>query len=339
MGLLTLVWLGARRSEAAESHGPVVAASYVSPPPTPAEIANFASPVQPPNAVAPTTPVAAPHPEAPAPVTGDPSYNDLAAAQAVEAGLRAPALVIDLGDQAPVTAQSAGTSQSSGGDMPSTASAGTPAGAGGLNGDEQFAHRVGAEQPDRSQATRIDNLRDTIPQGAMIPGVMETALDSDLPGYTRAVVSRDVRGFDGTAVLIPRGSRVIGEYKNAASEGQTRAFIVWTRIIRPDGASIQIGSSGTDQLGRAGLSGSVNRHLLERYGGAILLSVIDAGVTSLERTPSTQVIIGSTTQTSGIGTSITPANISPTIKVPQGAAIRIFVARDLDFSSAEHDER
>jgi type IV secretion system protein VirB10 len=76
----------------------------------------------------------------------------------------------------------------------------------------------------------------------------------------------------------------------------------------------------------------VNRHIIEQYGGAILLSVLDAGVTSLSRQPATQVVIGSATSTGATG--IVPASISPTIKVPQGAPIRIFVARDLDFSSA-----
>ena len=62
--------------------------------------------------------------------------------------------------------------------------------------------------------------------------------------------------------------------------------MIWTRIIRPDGASIQIASSGTDPLGRAGLEGTVDRHFFERFGGAVLLSVINAGVNSMARAPS-----------------------------------------------------
>ena len=125
----------------------------------------------------------------------------------------------------------------------------------------------------------------------------------------------------------------LGQYKSAVSQGQSRAFVIWTRIIRPDGASIQIASSGTDPLGRAGLEGSVDRHFFERFGGAVLLSVINAGVNSLARAPSTQVVIGSNTDAAALGASaLQPTTISPTIKVPQGSAIRIFVARDLDFS-------
>jgi type IV secretory pathway VirB10-like protein len=254
-------------------------------------------------------------------------------------GRKAPALVVDLGD-GPLVQTTVAGSPSAGGvgaGGPTKSGAGAAgSGAGGpsgLNADEQFAERVGAGEPERSRATLLRNTQQTIPQGAMIPGVLETALNSDLPGYARAVVSRDVRGFDGSTVLVPRGSRVIGQYKSAVSQGQSRAFVIWTRIIRPDGASIQIASSGTDPLGRAGLEGTVDRHFFERFGGAVLLSVINAGVASLARAPSTQVVIGSNTDAAALGASVTsPTAISPTIKVPQGSPIRIFVARDLDFS-------
>ena len=173
----------------------------------------------------------------------------------------------------------------------------------------------------------------------MIPAVLETALDSDLPGFARAVVSRDVRSFDGASVLIPRGSRVIGEYRSATALGQTRAFVIWTRVLRPDGVSIQIGSPVTDPLGRAGVSGSVNRHFLESFGGAILLSVVSAASTALAgSSPSTQIVIGSSQQASSlasIASAYAPIIIPPTIKVPQGTPIRIFVARDLDFTPVQ----
>ena len=72
-------------------------------------------------------------------------------------------------------------------------------------------------QPDHASATVLHNRGQVVAQGAMIPAVLETALDSDLPGYARAVVTRDVRSFDGSAVLIPRGTRVVGEYHSAAT--------------------------------------------------------------------------------------------------------------------------
>ena len=92
----------------------------------------------------------------------------------------------------------------------------------------------------------------------MIPAVLENRDQFDLPGFVRAVVSRDVRGFDATTVLIPRGSKLIGQYRSGVALSQTRAFVVWSRIITPDGISIDIGSPGTDQLGRGGLEGETD---------------------------------------------------------------------------------
>jgi type IV secretion system protein VirB10 len=207
LGLLVMFWLGARRSAeaATATSSPRSSSAYVTAPATPAEVASFATSAPSSNApMAQAAPAAATPPAAvltPASYASGPSAAEAAAA----ARLKAPALVVDLGDQAP--SSQAAPPATSGSGPGSTATAGSPSSSAGLNSDEQFAHRVGGEAPDRAMATRIENLRETIPQGAMIPGVMETALDSDLPGYARAVVSRDVRGFDGSAVLIPRGMR------------------------------------------------------------------------------------------------------------------------------------
>ena len=279
----------------------------------PASLVSFTPPPATPTSVIPSI--------APSPISSGASASNAA----YETRLKAPSVVVDLADATP----------------PPPAGAARPgaaalAGPSALTGNEQFAERVGGEQPERALATVLHNQPNTVPQGTMIPGVLETALNSDLPGYARAVVSRDVRGFDGSTILIPRGSRVIGQYRSAVADGQSRAFVIWTRILRPDGGSIQIGSSGTDALGRAGLRGSVNRHFLERLGGSVLLSVIDAEISSLGNRPTTQVVIGSSQEASNLAISaLLPTHISPTIKVSQGSPIRIFVARDLDFSPAQ----
>ncbi|WP_254063148.1 TrbI/VirB10 family protein [Caulobacter sp. S45] len=206
-----------------------------------------------------------------------------------------------------------------------------------LTAEEQFAARISTdEEPERARATLLRDRGTVIAQGAVIPAVLETALDSNLPGFTRAVVSRDVRSFDGSTVLVPRGSRVIGQYKSGLALGASRAFVIWTRILRPDGASIQIGSPGTDDLGRAGFAGSVDRHFFERFSGAILTSVLSAGVTAAAGQGATEVVVGpTTTNTSELASPaspLQPQNISPTIKVPRGSSILIFVAKDLDFT-------
>ena len=94
------------------------------------------------------------------------------------------------------------------------------------------------------------NPATTVTEGTMIPAVLETAINTDVPGYVRAVVSQDVRSFDGTTVLIQRGSRLIGQYQSGVQQGQKRAYVVWTRLIRPDGASINIASPAVGFDGR-----------------------------------------------------------------------------------------
>lgn len=203
------------------------------------------------------------------------------------------------------------------------------------NTPEAFAARLsaGGGEDAAMAGPSIRDLGAVIPQGAIIPAVLETAINSDLPGYTRAVVSRDVRSFDGRVVLIPRGSRLVGQYKSAVAIGQSRAFVIWTRVIRPDGVAVDIASPGADALGRGGLEGEVDRHFFSRFGGSILLSILNAGVASIGGTPATQIAIGSPGAANAAASAVQGDQIPPTVKVPQGEAIRIFVARDLDFSA------
>ena len=130
---------------------------------------------------------------------------------------------------------------------------------------------AGVEVARATKNTRIDAL---VAQGTMIRGVLETAVQSDLPGMVRAVTTEDVWSFDGRRVLIPAGTRLVGEYKSGLAQGQTRVFVVWTRLLRSDGVSVQLGSNGADELGRAGNAGFVDEHYVERFGSAILLSLV-----------------------------------------------------------------
>lgn len=226
--------------------------------------------------------------------------------------MRSPALIVDL---VPAGAVSDATSNTT-----------NAAGSGGGDNDA-FAARVSSGDVPAARAGALRNPKTTVPQGALIAAVLETAIDSDLPGFVRAVVSRDVMSFDGTRVLIPRGSRLVGQYRSEVALGQSRAFVVWTRLLRPDGVSIQLASPGTDTLGRAGLDGKVNRHYFQRYGPGLLSTAISA---ALSNTNSNQLVIG-TAQTLPNAVS-SGETIKPTVTVKQGTAIQVFVARDLDFS-------
>ncbi len=190
-----------------------------------------------------------------------------------------------------------------------------------------------------ARARVLPNQAALIAQGALVAGVLETAINSDLPGMLRAVVAADVTSFDGRHVLIPRGSRLIGEYRSGIAIGQSRAFVVWTRLITPAGVSIELGSPGTDALGQAGLTGRVDEHFFQRFGAALLLSVVgSAGQVAANAASSGDTLtINAASDASRVAELALQnrVNILPTIKVRQGTPIRIFVARDLDFTGTE----
>jgi type IV secretory pathway VirB10-like protein len=267
-------------------------------------------------------PVAAPPPPAPAPLGPQPTPPD-----PPETHWRAPAVVVDLSDGGAAPTLKLAQAQAP--------VAGAPEGD-RLNAEERFAARVAGTSNDTARATQMRDLGRIVPQGFVIPAVLETAIDSDLPGSVRAVVSRDIRGFDGAQVLIPRGSKLIGQYRSAAAIGQTRAFVVWSRIITPTGVTIDVGSPATDQLGRGGLAGTADSHFFQRFGASILLSVISGGVQALANSggSNTALIIGSPVQAQNVAAIALQKQIDipTTIRVPQGKPVQVSVARDLDFT-------
>ena len=191
-----------------------------------------------------------------------------------------------------------------------------------------------------SQATQLQGLDTLVAQGSMIPAVLETAISTDVIGQIRAITSVDVWSMDQSRVLIPRGTRLIGEYNSDVSRGQNRVFIVWNRLIRSDGASILLASGGTDTLGRAGLRGDVDTHFWERFGAAILLTLVDgavdAAVEAIDDESGGTIDFGN--GQNGLNQAIAATiqqnvNVTPTIHVPQGERINVFLARDLDFST------
>ena len=192
-----------------------------------------------------------------------------------------------------------------------------------------------ASDADRAKARRLANPSTTVPQGVVIHAVLETALDSNHPGFARAIVSRDVYGFDGTKVLIPRGSKLFGQYEAEVASGQNRALIQWRRLTRPDGGIIDVDSPSADPLGRAGVRGKVNSHFFERFGGAILQSTLDIGVQlATRKAAGNTVILGLPNSVQNTGVQ-RPESIQPTLSVRQGTSVSVFVARDLDFSDIE----
>lgn len=182
----------------------------------------------------------------------------------------------------------------------------------------------------RSPVSRVRGAATTVPQGTLIPAVLETALDSTRPGHVRAVVSRDVKGFDGSRVLIPRGSRLFGEYRADLSPGQNRAIVSWTRLVRPDGVAVDIDAPAADALGRAGIPGRVDRHFLESFGSALLQTTMNLGGAVARRSmgdaPVVVAVPGSLESGSASGSG---ALVQPTLHVAAGVSVTVFVAQDL----------
>lgn len=198
-------------------------------------------------------------------------------------------------------------------------------------GGDEFAARADASASDTATARAMSDPSSTVSQGTLIPAVLETAINSDLPGYVRAVVSQDVRSFDGSRILVPRSSRLVGQYKSGLAAGQTRAYVLWSRLIRPDGASVAIASPGTDDAGQSGLSGEVDSHFFKRFGSALLLSVVGAAGAIASGGASVMAAGGGGLGAAGVAAQQN-GGIAPTIRVRQGQPIRVFTARDLDFS-------
>jgi len=192
-----------------------------------------------------------------------------------------------------------------------------------------FAARIGGVGGGTAVARQDINPTTTVTQGTMIPAILETAINTDVPGFVRAVVSQDVRSFDGSRVLIPRSSRLVGQYQSGLQAGQTRAYVIWQRVIRPDGVTVQLQSPATSFDGTAGIAGDVDTHFFSRFGSAMLLSVI-GGLTTVASGGASVILGGG--QSAASTALQQDGQRPPTVRVRMGEPIRVYTARDLDFA-------
>ena len=202
-------------------------------------------------------------------------------------------------------------------------------------GDLDALLRPSATPAARAQVLPTQAL--LLPKGAFIDCTLETAIDSTLPGMTTCVTATDTFGVDGQVVLLERGTKLVGETRGQVRQGSARIFVLWTEARTPTGVIVPLASPGTDELGRSGLPGTVNRHFWERFGAAILISTINGtiqGAVQSQRSGGGTVIYNPSAS-QDIMTEVLKSTVSipPTVVKPQGDRIQVLVARDLDFRS------
>lgn len=209
---------------------------------------------------------------------------------------------------------------------------------------------VAGRQPS-APATNLDNLRQAsaigqaqarslpdrnflITAGSYIPCVLQSAMDSSQPGYVSCIVPRNVYSDNGRVVLMEKGTKIVGEYQGGLDRGQYRLFVLWTRAVTPRGIAIDVASPATDALGRGGMDGRVNNFFWQRFGTALLFSLVeDAATVGAEAVGNSAS--NTTRVPSDAASTILQQNgqIKPVLRKNQGEDVGITVAQDFDFST------
>ena len=189
-----------------------------------------------------------------------------------------------------------------------------------------------------SVAGQLGDRNFLITQGTMIDCVMQTKLVTAQAGMLTCSATQDVMSANGKVVLIDAGTKFTGYQSGGITQGQVRAFITWNRLETPQGVILNLGSPGTGALGEAGVDGAIDHHFWERFGNAILLSLVgdigdwasnqgnkgDNNIRFSNTSDGAQEIIAKVLEHS--------LDIPPTLYKNQGERVGIMVARDLDFS-------
>lgn len=197
-----------------------------------------------------------------------------------------------------------------------------------------------------SKAVRIKNPDKTINRGTPIPCSLQTAINSQLPGFVTCITQTEVRSLSGKATLMDRGTQLFGEVKSGLKQGADRLFILWRTATIPmrtrngvEYIDVQLDSPAADELGRAGVSGEVDRHFWQRFGAALLFSVIEA----IPQVAASALQNGNNNSYTNLNSSPTQqlagTILNETIHIPdvltrnEGDTVMVMVARPLDFSS------
>lgn len=206
----------------------------------------------------------------------------------------------------------------------------------------------------KGDVKRLTNLDVSLLTGKILDAVLETSINTEIPGPVRAVVSYDVYAEIGDKILIPKGSRLYGSYSSEVTRGQSRLKISWTRIVRPDGVDVTISAQASDQFGRTGIQGDVDNRFGDSIANSLLLTLTTLGTGLLAQQLGTgqgqsQIVNPNGTFTT---TNITPLNyaaqaaiqtatdmissltqgnmkLNPIISLPQGTKIKVVIEQDV----------
>ncbi|MBK8375992.1 MAG: type IV secretion system protein VirB10 [Sphingomonadales bacterium] len=186
----------------------------------------------------------------------------------------------------------------------------------------------------QTQARPLPDRNFLITAGSFIPCVLQSAMDSSQPGYVSCIIPRNVYSDNGRVVLMEKGTKIVGEYQGGLNRGQYRLFVLWTRAVTPRGIAIDVGSPATDALGRGGVDGRVDNFFWQRFGTALLFSLVEDAATV-----GSEAIGNSASNTTRVpsdaASTILQQNsqIKPVLRKNQGEDVGITVAQDFDFST------
>lgn len=204
------------------------------------------------------------------------------------------------------------------------------------NANDELAAMLEPTVTPTATASVLPTRRLLLAKGSFLDCTLETAIDSSLPGMTTCITATDTFGADGSVVLLERGTKLIGETRGSVRQGTRRLFVLWTEARTPTGVVVPLASPGTDELGRSGLPGEVDRHFWDRFGAAILISIIDGAVQgAVQRSSDGGTVIINSSGSQDIMTEVLRSTIQipPTLTKANGDRIAVLVARDLDFRS------
>lgn len=215
-------------------------------------------------------------------------------------------------------------------------------GNGSATGGSGFGGRLQPTLTPGVSAQRRGDTSFVLAKGTHIQCALETRIITTQPGFTRCQTVQDIYSADGKVLLLERGSKITGEQTAALVQGQARVFALWNEVETPQGVKVALASPGSGALGEGGHAARVNYHFWQRFGGAIMISLISDLSNNLNNRQkstsdnnNTVTYENSTTAAQEMATEAlkNSINIPPTGTVNQGSLINIMVARDVDFNS------